>query len=91
MSERKRYRKVVQFACLASEEMGPENEDIPAIEVNLAIRFVNLANITGAGNWEIKNCAEEFPIVIDTGFGGLGFLSYAWLGEYAECFGEFLP
>ena len=47
------------FACLESEEMGPGNEEIPSAEVNLAIRFVNLPNIMGAGGWESKHWATE--------------------------------
>ena len=62
--------ETVQFSCLRSEEMGPENDKIPANEVNLASRFINLANITGAGNWESKNWAEECSSAIDTGFNG---------------------
>ena len=74
----------VQFACLDPEEMNPENEEIPANEVNLAIGFINLANITGSGNWERKNWAEERSSITDTGFNGWGFRSYEWLCRYAE-------
>ena len=31
---------------------GPRNGEMPENEVNLARRFINLANILGAGNWE---------------------------------------
>ena len=47
----------MRFACLESEEKGPENKEIPGNEVNLATRSVNLANALGAGNWERKNWA----------------------------------
>ena len=39
--------EAVHFACLESEEMGPENEELPANEGNFASRFINLANVTG--------------------------------------------
>ena len=52
--------------------MGPGNEEIPAIVVNVARRFVNLANIAGAGNWGRKNWASECSSIIDTGFNGWG-------------------
>ena len=39
--------------------MGPENEEMPANEVNLASRFINLANIMGAGDRDRKNWAAE--------------------------------
>ena len=35
--------------------MGPENEAMPADEVNLAIRFINLANIIGRGIGKERN------------------------------------
>ena len=62
--------EAVQFDCLGSEEMDPRNEEMAANEENLASRFINLANIPGAGNWESKNWAEECSSAIDTGFNG---------------------
>ena len=62
--------KAAQSACLGSEEMDPENEEMPANEVDLASRFINLANIMGAGDWERKNWAKECSSIIETGFDG---------------------
>ena len=39
----------MRFPCLKSEEKGPENEEIPGNEVNLATRWVNLFNALVAG------------------------------------------
>ena len=47
------------FACMEPEGKGPRNEEIPENEVNLATRWINIANALGAGNWERKNCAGE--------------------------------
>ena len=76
--------KAVRFACLESEEMEPENEEIAANEVNLASRFINLANIAGSVDWGRKNWPKEFSSIIDTGFNGGGLRCFAWLGKYAE-------
>ena len=35
--------------------MGPENEEMPLNEVNLASRFINLSNITGRGIGKERN------------------------------------
>ena len=39
--------------------MGPENEEMPENLVNLARRFINLANITGAGDWGERTGSEN--------------------------------
>ena len=69
--------------------MGPENEEMPTIEVNLASRFINVANIAGAGNWERKKRAKECSSDIGTGFSGGGLRSFARLGKYVGYLGEF--
>ena len=55
----------VHFSLLESEEMAPRSEEIPATKVNFASRFINLANVMGAGDWGRKDCAEERSSTID--------------------------
>ena len=62
--------KSAHFACLEDEELGPENEEIPANEVNYDCRYINLANILGARDWGRKNRAKECSSVIGAGFNG---------------------
>ena len=88
---RKRVAKAVSFSCLESAGSGPGNEEIPENEVNLAIRFINLANALGAGNRGRKNWAAECSSVTDTGYKGGGWRSYSRLGSYAEYVGSFRP
>ena len=64
---------------------------MPANEVNLARRFINLANITGAGDWGRKNWGKERSIIVDAGFGGCGLCSFSRLGKYAEYSRSFRP
>ena len=60
----------VHFSRLESGEMDPESEEIPAGEVNFSSRFINLANVLGAGDRERKNWAKECSSIIDPGFNG---------------------
>ena len=71
--------------------MDPESEEIPAVEVNFASRFINLANVLGTGDWARKNWAEECSSNIDTGFNGSGLCSFSWLIKYDEYLGIFYP
>ena len=66
MSGRNRRRKSAHFSCLGDAELGPGNTEVPANEVNYALGYINLANILGARDWERKNWAKEWPIIIDT-------------------------
>ena len=50
-----------------------------------------LANAPGVGEWGRKNWAVDFPIIIDTGFGGGGLQSYPRLQRYVEYMGSFHP
>ena len=71
--------------------MDPENEEIPANEVNTASRFVNLPNILGAGDWGRKQWANERPSIIDAGFNGCGLRSFSWLRKYSAYLKSFGP
>ena len=51
------------------EELGQENEETPAIEVNCDFIYINLCNIDWAMDWG-RNRAEESPSVIDAGIRG---------------------
>ena len=62
--------KSAHFPCLGDAELGPEKGEVSANGVNYTFRDINLANITGARDWERKNWAEECSSITNTGFNG---------------------
>ena len=76
---------------MEDEELGPENEEVPANEVNYACRYINLTNILGARDWGRKNCAEECSSMVDTGFNGGGLCTFSCLRKYVEYLQSFYP
>ena len=81
--------KAVKFAVLEMNECDTVIVEIPENEVNVETRQINLDNALGVGVW--GNWANDWSIIIDTGFNGGGLRSYPWLRRYVEYMRSFYP
>ena len=80
----------IYYVCMRRRN-GHSRKEIPANEVNMAYRHINLPNVLGCNEWGRKNWEEERSRITDTGFNGGGLCSCYWLSRYGTYLRSFYP